>query len=478
MKRFSRHLLAALAVGCAALTAQAAAPRYIFYFIGDGMGLGPVMATETYNRMVHGKAVPNLTMTALPATGYAMTYSASSPVTDSAAAGTALATGNKTKNAMLGMTPDTVAVTSIATRLKEAGWGVGIVTNCAADDATPGAFYAHQPNRAMYYEIGRDFAASGFDFLAGASLRGTTDKKTGAATDLEEVLDQAGVEILYGQKGAESVSSSSSRRIILVNPKGYGKHGANSGETGYAVDNAGDDGEGLTLNIAMDACMTQLQKNSPDRFFMMIEGGLIDHSLHGDDGTTAVREILAFNGCIDRAMDFYAKHPEETLIVITADHDTGGMAVGSPTTGYTANPAYVDAQRVSKGVFSDYCTALLKNRSIKRWEDMEAYLRDNLGFWDKVPLTEKQTDKLKKAFEDTFVNGVVNDEKGLYKTSNAFATTVFGLYNQVTGWGFVTTSHTGNPVPVYAIGDGASIFSRKQDNTDIPRAILQLVTGK
>ena len=126
--------------------------KYIFYFIGDGMGLNPISVTEAFNRSVLGNDTP-LLMLQFPVTSYATSHSASSDVTDSAAGGTALATGHKTRNGMVGMDADSVPVQSIASKLFNQGWGVGLVTTGAPDDATPASFYAHQPNRGMYYEI-------------------------------------------------------------------------------------------------------------------------------------------------------------------------------------------------------------------------------------------------------------------------------------------------------------------------------------
>ena len=130
------------------------------------MGMGHVMAAENYNRLVRGSQ-DNILMMQFPVASFAMTYSTNSPVTDSAAAGTALACGTKTNNGMVGMNADTVAVTSVASELKaKYGYGVGIVTSVAYDDATPATHYAHQPKRGMYEQINRDGARSGFDFIA------------------------------------------------------------------------------------------------------------------------------------------------------------------------------------------------------------------------------------------------------------------------------------------------------------------------
>ena len=124
-----RKLAASLCLA-ACMSAGAQSPKYIFYYIGDGMGMGPVVAAETYNRVVLNSDKP-LTMMQMPVVGWCMTYSASSTITDSAAAGTALSTGNKTNNGMLGVTPDTTDVVSIAKKLQALGYGIGITTSVA-----------------------------------------------------------------------------------------------------------------------------------------------------------------------------------------------------------------------------------------------------------------------------------------------------------------------------------------------------------
>ena len=188
MSKLKSFLIAgALLAGFSNLSAQEA-PKYIFYFIGDGMGMGHVLATQTYNRMILNSQDP-LLMMQFPVAGMLTTYSASSPVTDSAAAGTALSSGYKTKNGMLGMNTDSIAVESIAAQLFANGYGVGLITSVPPDDATPGAFYAHVPNRNMYYDITVQAAQSGYHFLGGSKLRGTTDKD-GNPNDLLEILKQ------------------------------------------------------------------------------------------------------------------------------------------------------------------------------------------------------------------------------------------------------------------------------------------------
>ena len=467
MQTIKKLLFAVATLIClTASAADATPPKYIFYFIGDGMGMGPTVATEMYNRHVLGNDTP-ITMMQFPVSGFCLTYSASSPVTDSAAAGTALSTGTKTKNSMLGMNPDTIPVYSIATILKSDGYGVGIATSVAPDDATPGAFYAHVPSRNMAYQIDLQAAQSGYEFLAGARLRGTKDKD-GNPTDIMEVMEANNVKVVYGMK---ELSETTAEKVFLLNTPGHDK----DWNIGYTIDSIAD---ALTLPIITQACLDHLLRVSPEKFFMMVEGGNIDHALHANDGGAAIKEILNFNQAIDIAYQFYKQHPDETLIVVTADHDTGGMTIVNPHLGYNAHLEIIDYQRHSKEGFEDYCKKTLENNITPTWPEMKEYLTQHFGMWKQVPITEKQEALLKETFDNTFEKLDSEDERTLYANFNQFVKTVYKTFNDVAGIGFVATSHTGNPVPVFAVGDGASAFSSLNNNIEIPEKILKLVNGK
>ncbi len=288
---FFKNIMAAGALAVSALAAQAGqAPKYIFYYIGDGMGMGPVMAAQTYNRVVLGNDEP-LLMMQFPTVAWCQTWSASSTTTDSAAAGTALSTGTKTGNGMLGVAPDSTAVTSVAARLHDMGWGVGITTSVSADDATPGAFYAHVPNRGMSYEIDCEAARCGYEFIAGAGLRGLTGDKH---DEIVALMEQNGVRMLYGKAGAEAALDS--RRVCLLNSET-----GNVWNVGYTIDSVADR---LTLPLIAETCLAHLEKYSPEHFFMMVEGGNIDHALHANDGGAAIKEIINFNEALEGAYRF------------------------------------------------------------------------------------------------------------------------------------------------------------------------------
>ena len=187
MRRFL--ILCALCIVCAA-SAWAQQAKYVFYFIGDGMGLNQINTTEYYMASAEGKwGYGHLSFADFPYTTYAANYSANRRVTDSAAAGTALATGHKTNNGMLGMTPDSMNVSSIATWAKQSGKKVGVCTTVSIDDATPAAFYSHQASRKSRNAIGRQLATSGFDYFAGSDFR---NPKGDDGTDLHQICEANG----------------------------------------------------------------------------------------------------------------------------------------------------------------------------------------------------------------------------------------------------------------------------------------------
>ncbi|MCM1483446.1 MAG: alkaline phosphatase [Muribaculaceae bacterium] len=452
---------ALVALSSCAISLNAKAPKYIFYFIGDGMGMGSVSVAQAYNRMALNNDMP-LLMMQLPIASAAFTHSASSPVTDSAAAGTALATGHKTRNGMLGMTPDSVPVTSIATILKKEGFGIGLVTTVAPDDATPAAFYAHQPLRSMFYEIGKDAAASGFDFLAGANMRGAKGRD-GKPTDLMNIIAESGVQIVRGIDGLKDIKTG---RVLLLNTDTVTMN-----NVGYEID--GHENV-LTLPAMTKACLEHLEANSPANFFMMVEGGTIDHAGHSNDAATQLQEVLAFEKSIAIAYDFYKAHPDETLIVITADHETGGLILANRSQPYNANPAMLGHVKMSKDAFSAYCSRIIKDNIKMTWPEMKNVLTEKFGFYTVLPVSKADDKKLQEYFAAMMNRENTESEKTLYGNAGQFTVLVYNVVDRAAGTSWTTNDHSGCVVPVFAIGDGASIFSNIQDNTEIPAKILKL----
>ena len=197
MKRLMYVLFFVLLTSGMAYAQQA---KYVFYFIGDGMGVNQVNGTEMYLAEQEGRiGVKPLLFTTFPVASMATTFSATNSVTDSSAAGTALATGAKTYNGAIGMDDNKSVLQSVADRAKKSGKKVGVTTSVSVDHATPAAFYAHQPNRSMYYEIALDLPKAGFDFYAGGGfLKPTTTADKKEAPSIFPIFEEAGYTVARG----------------------------------------------------------------------------------------------------------------------------------------------------------------------------------------------------------------------------------------------------------------------------------------
>lgn len=441
------------------LTATARKPKYIFYFIGDGMGMSPVLCAEAYNRYVWGNNDP-LTMFQFPVLSFSTTYSANNTITDSAAAGTALATGHKTNNGMLGVTPDATPVNSIAYELKQKGYGIAIATTVAPDDATPGAFYAHVKHRNQFYDITKDMAESGYDMFAGGRLRG---KAPEGQPEVRQLLEDAGYSIVDGPDQWNEQNHGD--KVVLLNAPYHLDH------IGYTIDSIQGN---LTLPFITKACIDHLEKVSPKRFFMMVEGGLIDHALHPNDGGTTVKEVLSFDESLRLAYEFYRRHKKETLIIVTADHNTGGMAAGVSGGSYTLKLKNYDYQRISMQAMQQECQQMLRSGQEITWESMKKYLQEKLGLYSSIPVSQHNDRALQNAFHSTFVDKNGEQKQTLYLSLNQFVSRTFEILDIITGIGWTTNSHTADLVPVCAIGVGSEHFQGFQDNTEIPNKIRRL----
>ena len=305
-------------------------PKYIFLFIGDGMGASHIAVTESYLSYKAGKLGGELLqMSQLPHYGMASTHSANKNVTCSSAAGTAIACGVKANNGTLGVDKDSVNVESIATVLKRDGYKVGIMTTVPINHATPAAFYAHSVKRTDYYEISNDIPASGFDFFAGTGFLQFKGKDNDLEST-EDILERNGYTVSYGieEFRRESVGKD---KVVFCQAKNRGK------SAGYYVsdglENTGiESDESTDLTDATMAQMLELALEhfgDDEPFFIMGEGGIIDWASHENRTMSTVENVLDFDAAIKVAYEFYKKHPEETLIVVTADHETGGLTLGA-----------------------------------------------------------------------------------------------------------------------------------------------------
>ena len=446
--------------------------KYVFYFIGDGMGANQVLAAEMYRSAIQGEPLGRVQtlMTTFPYSGHASSYSKTNGITDSAAAGTCLATGTKTRNGMLGMDQDSAKLTTIAEELKAQGWGIGIMTTVAIDHATPAAFYAHVPDRDKYYKIGQQLASSDFDFFGGAGFHHPQGKHDDKKMNLYRNAEKAGYTIAHGVEEAQKLlmnPPSMADKLILVQKTDDegAKHGSN---LSYAIDRKPGD---LTLAEIVSTAIPFLEARH-ERFFMMVEGGMIDYACHGDDAATAIGEVWDMDEAMQVAYKFYEQHPDETLIVVTADHETGGLALGNSD--YTLHLDVLQNQKCSSWILSDKYTQLFKDKKKPSWAEVQNLYRENLGFWEQVEITADEEKELKALYKKAR-KGKAKDTKNMYKSVNALGEAGIALLNKKAHIGWTTHAHSAHAVPIFAIGPNAAVFSGWHDNTDIVPLIKKAV---
>ena len=340
MKKFSLLTLILLLPLVASAQQKA---KYVFYFIGDGMGFNHVSLTEYwlgYTQDVFDSRP--LSFSAFPVLGWAVTHSESNLITDSAAAGTALSTGSKTKNGMLATGPDSTALESISYKIHDAGYKVGISSTVGINHATPAAFYGHNVNRGNYYEIASEIPASEFEFFAGGgAIESTGDDED--RVSVYEAIGKGGYVIAEGMDDFAAKKDGAEKMMLLQ------KDGRLRTELPYAIDMKEDD---MTQADLVRASIDFLYEEDGEGFFVMSEGGRIDWASHGNDTKAVILETLSLSDAVAEAVRFYNEHPDETLIVVTADHETGGLTL-SWEKGYNLYLDKLEEIRCSKDKVSE-----------------------------------------------------------------------------------------------------------------------------
>lgn len=465
MKQVIRRHVAVLLVIFLVSTVWAQQAKYVFYFIGDGMGVNQVNGAEMYLAEQEGRiGVKPLLFTTFPAGTMATTFSATNSVTDSSAAGTALATGEKTYNGAVSMDDDKNVLSTVAERAKKVGRKVGIATSVSVDHATPAAFYAHQPNRSRYYEIALDLPKAGFDFYAGSGfLKPTTTADKKEAPNVFPIIEEAGYTIARGLDEYKEKAADAKKMILIQ------KEGAEPSCLPYAIDHEEGD---LTLPEITESAVSFLSKGNKKGFFLMVEGGKIDWACHSNDPVTVFEEVIDLDNAVRVAYEFYKKHPKETLIVVTADHETGGMGLGIGK--YELHLKSLLNQKQSQDLLSKAITDLRKDKAGKAsWNEIKDLLTEKMGFWKELPLTWEQEKMLRDEYEQSFVKNKVVFEESLYARTEPLAAAARKVMSQIAMVGWTSSSHTAGYVPVFAIGAGADLFTGKMDNTEIPKRIAK-----
>ncbi len=466
-------LCLSLAAGAMASPAGSAA-KYVFFFIGDGMGAPQISATQYYlgTRENPEAAMPTpkaLSFTGFKNVGIMTTYDATSFCPDSASTASSMAGGEKTLSGVINYDVAKERPFKLVSEYaKEAGKKVGVISSVSLDHATPAAFYAKAESRNLYYDIAvQGLTGTTLDLLAGGGFkRPTGDQKD--QKDLYEIASENGFKLVNDNEGIRGLSAQDGRVLAIV-PDLAGSHAMQ-----YELDRQRKVSEGkdsLSLADITRAAISNL--DNENGFFLMVEGGKIDWSCHANDATTSIYETIALSDAVEVAREFAALHPEETLIVVTGDHETGGMTIGFATTAYDTHFNYLQSQTLS---YEDFDKAVGQMREDKAtFEDALARIEAAYGLSQnpesKLALSAQELATLKAAYELSMLPSaqrVIGAQEALnYGGYEPLTVTCSHILNNKAGVAYTSYAHTGLQLPVYAQGKNAEGFIGSYDNTDI-----------
>ena len=479
-------------------TVASAKPKYVFFFLGDGMSATQIQTTEAFLTTVNAdssiqdiaareasellKPENRLNMSKMSVTGMQTTYDAHALMTDSASSATAFACGLKTVSGTIGMDDaKTVSYKSVAQLAHEAGMNVGILSSVSLDHATPAAYYASVASRSSYDLIDIQLGESGYEFFGGGGLK---------------VAAPDGYTVLNTHDDIVALKENPMEKVICINPWLQ-----DSAAMPYDIDRLNSDNDNLSLAEMTEVAIENLYglernkkhrkhgKNGKEGFFIMVEGGKIDWACHANDAVATIGDMLDFDKAVGKALEFYQEHPMETLIVVTGDHETGGLTIGHATTAYKAYydkllnqtnsfqyfgenqwPAHKDA---NNGV----CGSHIGVDNLAGNTDMLSLMEDVFGL-DYDDLNEYQKEKLEDAYDKSLCGSNDNSDsenKYLYGGYNPIIVTITHILNENASIGWTSYSHTGVPVPVFAEGKGAKAFANFYDNTDIAKKLAEVM---
>lgn len=465
-------------------------PKYVFLFIGDGMTYSQFQVASSYlgaleetDDILDGNV--SLNFMQFPVAGSATTYDSSSFCPDSASTATSIASGHKTYSGVINMDETlTEKFVTITEQLRDQkDYKIGIISSVNLNHATPAAFYAHQASRGSYYDIGLELIASDYDYFAGGGLlKPDGHDKENPSENLYELAKEAGYNVVMTQAEAEALTSQDGKTIII------GETLADSNSLSYEVDRA--EGE-WSLADYVEKGIEMLDNETG--FFMMCEGGKVDWACHANDAGSTIHDVLALDDAVAVAMEFAAQHPDETLILVTGDHETGGLTIGFAGTDYDTYLDNIQNQKISYAKYdADYVAGYVENNTdfATAMADVEELfglvMPENAANAadETLVLTDYEVSELKKAYDYT-INGFAKDEEGNtvqsqseyvdYGTYTPFSVTVTHLLNNKSGINFSSYSHTGLPAAVFADGVGAESFVGSYDNTDIYKKLAALL---
>ena len=461
MKKLSTWIILILFIIVSACS-QSPKAKYVFLFIGDGMGMSQVYATQMYLQ-ADQDTNNDLLMPNFPYNSTMTTYSANTFITCSSAAATAMSTGYKTNNGVLGKSADlSVNYETFSVKAKNNGFKVGILSNVNIDHATPAGFYAHQDSRNMYYEISMELPNYNIDYFGGGGFHYPKGKEENQPDAYENAIEK-GYKIINTKKDFNRLGKTDSK-IFAINPDIYSQ-----GDMYWEIDR-----EENSLSLA-DFTKKGIEViDNSKGFFMMVEGGKIDWAGHANDAASLIHEVIGFDDAIKVAYEFYKAKPNETLIVVTADHETGSMFNGI---NYSIKPELLAHQKISKQEFSRIIETTIAENPKVSFEETLALIENyfGLGNEDKgLALSDNEKEFLQNAYKNEITNKITIDPDADYLKKNTVYTIAeasIHILNTKAGIGWGSHDHSGTPVPVFVIGKGQEEFTKQFDNTELSKKI-------
>lgn len=413
-----------LAVGQSGMTLESGNGdvKNVILLVGDGMGY----AHTSIARLVKGE---KLNMDMIKTAGSVTTQSADSLVTDSAAAGTAIAIGFKTNNGMISISPEGESLKTVLEAARAKGKKTGLVSNAKITDATPAVFASHVPDRADEVSIAAQVLGTGVEVILGGG-RGyfLPVQSGGKRTDNRDLTAEAVADGYSYVTTADELTGVQSGKVLGL---------FHDNHMNFAID------RDLTKQPSL-AEMTgkaiSLLDNKKEGFFLMVEGGRIDHTAHATDPAALYRDVLAFDEAVKAALDYADSNPQ-TMVIVVADHETGGLIIGTGGEDVGADIGFLNNVKKSAGYM-----ALL----IGRGAPIADVLRNYASIEDL------------SAEELTGIQGAANK-----------AVAIADVISSRAGVKFNSFGHTGVTVPVMAAGKSEKALAGLVDNTDIARVIAE-----
>ena len=443
---------------------SATAPKYIFFFLADGAGITHMEITRQFNRVVHNEGLLIADRIMKEGTlGLVTTDAADSLSTDSAAAATALASGCKAKLGALGMCADGSIPKTAMEIAKENGMRVGLLTNAAIYDASPAAFVNHVPNRRNYPAILNRYLELEPDVLFGGGKEQFLPKSQPGSRR----SDETDLIAAFAKKGYLHVSN---KQELEQAQRGKVLGLFSLGDMSFEIDR--DKQTEPSVYDMTQAAIRLMHNGNSNGFFLFVENENVDTASHQSDIASMIRDYREFDRAVGLAYEFYKKYPRETLILVTSDHETGGL-------GFTLALKDLSSTKLSNQVAATV-------DDLKKLDSIPISLKKASGILGPTPTSEAIDALMKEYFKGfslapDYKEAIIKRQpisRSIFSFTDPTANALGMMIANNTQAYWLTTAHTNQPVFVAALGAGAEKFSGYQDNADFGKKLKALLERK